>query len=185
MSMLLLPSSINHSAPRSACPIFPSNKWCIQPYGPVQSLFCISKSINPQSVRQSTIRPLSLHAPIVQGTHGACNLRGLRNHYSAASSQSTFGTNAIIILQCQVNQSIQSVHQSTIQPLSLHVPFSQGTNGACNLTGLCNHYSSLASQSIPNQSINQPFGPKVCMHHFPEEQMVHATLRACAIIILH
>ena len=166
----------------------------MQLWGPVQSLFCNYQSQSIQSVHQSTIRPLSLHAPFVQGTHGACNLRGLRNHYSAASSQSfqavhqsatTFGTNAIIILQCQVNQSIQSARQSTIRPLSLHAPFPQGTNGACNLTGLCNHYSALASQSIPNQSINQPFGPKVCMHHFPEEQMVHATLRACAIIILH
>ena len=141
MSMLLLPS-INHSALKSACTTFPSNKWCMQLHGPVQSLFCISKSINPQSVHQSTIQPLSLHAPFSQATNGACNFTGLCNHCSAVSCQSIQSVKKSI----ENVHAVVTYHQSTIQPLSLHAPFSQATSGACNFTGLCNHCSALASQ---------------------------------------
>ena len=74
--------SINHSAPKSACSNFLRNKWCMQPYGLVQSLFCISKSINPHSVHHSTMQPLNLHAPFSQGTNGVCNFKGLCNQAS-------------------------------------------------------------------------------------------------------
>ena len=67
---------INHSAPKPACTVFPRNKWRMQPYGPVQSLLFISKSINPQSVHQSTIRPQSLHAPFPQVTKWRVQLYG-------------------------------------------------------------------------------------------------------------